>query len=31
MSFHHGRLANGLEVIAELNDRAYSVASGFFV
>ena len=31
MTFHHARLANGLEVIAELNDRAYSVASGFFV
>jgi predicted Zn-dependent peptidase len=31
MTFHHARLANGLEVIAELNNRAYSVASGFFV
>src|SRR5262245_42965758 len=31
MSFHHARLENGLEVIAELSDRAYSVAAGFFV
>ncbi len=31
MRFHHAKLPNGLEVIAELNDRAYSVASGFFV
>jgi predicted Zn-dependent peptidase len=31
MQFHHTTLDNGLEVIAELNDRAYSVASGFFV
>lgn len=31
MTFHHTRLPNGLEVIAELNDRAYSVASGFLV
>ncbi|MGO9466954.1 MAG: M16 family metallopeptidase [Isosphaeraceae bacterium] len=31
MQFHHTTLDNGLEVIAELNDRAYSVATGFFV
>jgi predicted Zn-dependent peptidase len=31
MQFHHARLDNGLEVIAELNDRAHSVAAGFFV
>jgi predicted Zn-dependent peptidase len=31
MQFHHTTLDNGLEVIAELNDRAHSVASGFFV
>src|SRR5208337_2218704 len=31
MMFHHTTLANGLEVIAELNDRAHSVAAGFFV
>jgi predicted Zn-dependent peptidase len=31
MMFHHTTLPNGLQVIAELNDRAYSVASGFFV
>ncbi len=29
--FHQASLANGLEVVAELNDRAYSVATGFFV
>src|SRR5262249_13819776 len=29
--FHHATLDNGLQVIAELNDRAHSVASGFFV
>jgi predicted Zn-dependent peptidase len=29
--FHRTTLPNGLQVIAELNDRAYSVASGFFV
>jgi predicted Zn-dependent peptidase len=29
--FHHATLENGLQVIAELNDRAYSVATGFFV
>ncbi|MGZ3487505.1 MAG: M16 family metallopeptidase [Isosphaeraceae bacterium] len=31
MTFHHTTLENGLEVIAELNDRAHSVAAGFFV
>jgi predicted Zn-dependent peptidase len=31
MQFHHTTLENGLEVIAELNGRAHSVAAGFFV
>ncbi len=31
MRFHHATLDNGLQVIAELNDQARSVASGFFV
>jgi predicted Zn-dependent peptidase len=31
MSFHQTTLDNGLEVIAELNDRAHSIAAGFFV
>ncbi len=31
MQFHHTVLDNGLQVIAELKDRARSVASGFFV
>jgi predicted Zn-dependent peptidase len=31
MRFHHTTLDNGLQVIAELNDRAHSVAAGFFV
>lgn len=31
MKFHQATLDNGLQVIAELNDRAYSVAAGFFV
>src|SRR5437762_6733961 len=31
MQFHHTTLDNGMQVIAELNDRAYSVAAGFFV
>ena len=31
MQFHQTTLANGLQVIAELNDRAHSVAAGFFV
>lgn len=31
MHFHQATLANGLNVIAEINDRAHSVATGFFV
>jgi predicted Zn-dependent peptidase len=31
MHFHQTTLPNGLQVIAELNDRAQSVAAGFFV
>jgi predicted Zn-dependent peptidase len=31
MQFHHTVLENGLRVIAEVNDQAHSVASGFFV
>ena len=31
MRFHQTVLDNGLQVIAELNDQAWSVASGFFV
>ena len=31
MKFHQTTLDNGLQVIAELNDRAHSVAAGFFV
>ena len=31
MRFHHTVLDNGLQVIAELNDQARSIASGFFV
>src|SRR5919201_602850 len=31
MRFHQTTLDNGLQVIAELNDRAYSVAAGFLV
>src|SRR5262249_36163162 len=31
MHFHQTTLSNGLQVIAELNDRAHSVAAGFFV
>lgn len=31
MEFHHTTLPNGLEVVAELNDDAYSVAFGFYV
>src|SRR3954452_9044479 len=31
MQFHQTVLENGLRVIAELNDQAHSVASGFFV
>src|SRR5512143_1313269 len=29
--FHQTTLPNGLQVIAELNDQAHSVATGFFV
>ena len=31
MPFHETTLPNGLRVIAELNDSARSVATGFFV
>ncbi len=31
MHFHHTTLENGLQVVAELNDRARSIAAGFFV
>ena len=31
MTFHYATLDNGLEVIAELNDQAHTVAAGFFV
>src|SRR6266446_6864580 len=31
MPFHHSTLDNGLQVIAELNEQARSVATGFFV
>lgn len=31
MTFHHATLPNGLQVVAELNDRAHSIATGFFV
>lgn len=31
MPFHHTTLENGLQVVAELNDQAHSVATGFFV
>lgn len=31
MNFHESTLPNGLRVIAELNDRAHSIAAGFFV
>lgn len=31
MQFHQTRLENGLQVIAELNDRAHSIACGFLV
>jgi predicted Zn-dependent peptidase len=31
MTFHHATLPNGLQIVAELNDRAHSIASGFFV
>ncbi|WZP00487.1 pitrilysin family protein [Isosphaeraceae bacterium EP7] len=31
MRFHHATLENGLNIVAELNDQAHSVACGFFV
>ncbi|HWE37297.1 MAG TPA: pitrilysin family protein [Isosphaeraceae bacterium] len=31
MTFHHTTLDNGLNVVAELNEAAHSVAAGFFV
>ncbi len=31
MTFHQTTLPNGLQVVAELNDQAHSIASGFFV
>lgn len=31
MNFHHATLANGLDVVAELNPAVHSVAFGFFV
>ena len=31
MNFHHATLPNGLQIVAELNDQAHSIASGFFV
>ncbi len=31
MTFHHATLPNGLQVVAELNEQAHSIASGFFV
>ena len=31
VTFHHATLPNGLQVILELNERARSVAAGFFV
>lgn len=31
MKFHEARLANGLTVVAEINDQAHSVSAGFFV
>ena len=31
MTFHHATLPNGLQIVAELNDQAHSIASGFFV
>lgn len=31
MKFHHTVLDNGLQIIAELNEQARSIASGFFV
>ena len=31
MEFQKAKLANGLEIVAECNDRAYTTAVGFFV
>lgn len=31
LTFHHHRLANGLDIIAEINPDSYSFAGGFFV
>jgi len=31
MPFHSTTLSNGLQVVAELNDQAHSIAAGFFV
>ncbi len=31
MPFHQTTLPNGLQIVAELNDQAHSIASGFFV
>jgi len=31
MKFHETRLANGLTVVAELNEQAHSISAGFFV
>ncbi|HID23332.1 MAG TPA: insulinase family protein, partial [Planctomycetaceae bacterium] len=31
MTFHQDRLDNGLQIVAELDPRVYSVAIGFFV
>lgn len=31
MQFHHTTLPNGLQIVAELNDDAYSVGFGFYV
>lgn len=31
LNVHHTTLPNGLQIIAELNDQAHSVAAGFFV
>src|SRR6185369_9509322 len=31
VKFYHSTLPNGLQVVAELNDRAHSIAIGFFV
>ena len=31
MKFHEARLANGLTVVAEINDQAHSISAGYFV